>query len=32
MGYIGQKFWDLLWDIFIKSDGIYMTKTKGYIG
>ena len=23
MGYIGQKLWDILWDIFVKSYGIY---------
>ena len=32
MGYIGQKLWDILWDIFVKSYGVYLTKTKGYIG
>ena len=32
MGYIGQILWDVLWDIFVKSYGIYLPKTKGYIG
>ena len=32
MGYIVNKFWDILWDIFVKSFGLYFTKTKGYIG
>ena len=32
MGYMGQKLWDILWDIFVKSYGVYLTKTKGYIG
>ena len=38
-GYIRQnygiyraKLWDILWDIFVKSYEIYLTKTKGYIG
>ena len=32
MGYIGLTLWDILWDIFVKSYGVYLTKTKGYIG
>ena len=31
MGYIRQKLWAILWDIFVKSYEIYLTKTKGYI-
>ena len=31
MGYIGQTLCYILWDIFVKSYGIYLTKTKGYI-
>ena len=31
MGYIGQKLWDILWDIFFKSYGIYLLKALGYI-
>ena len=30
--YIGQKLWYILWDIFVKSYGIYLTKSKGYTG
>ena len=32
MGYTGKKLWDILWDIFVQSFGIYLAKTKGYIG
>ena len=32
MGYIGQKLWEILWDILVKSYGIYQSKTKGYFG
>ena len=31
MGYITQKLRDIPWDI-VKNYGIYLTKTKGYIG
>ena len=31
MGYIGQKLWDTLWDIFVKSYGIYFTKLRGIL-
>ena len=31
MGYIGQKSWDILRDIFFKSYGIYLLKAMGYI-
>ena len=31
MGYIVQTLWDILWDIFFKSYGIYLTKIKGYL-
>ena len=32
MGYIVHKLWDLLWVIFVKSYGLYLTKTRGHIG
>ena len=32
MGYIGQTLRDIVWDIFVKSYGIHLPKTKGYIG
>ena len=32
MGYIGQKLWDIPWDIFVKSYGIYLTKMRGIFG
>ena len=32
MGYIGKQLWEILWDIFVKSYGIYYSKTKGYFG
>ena len=32
MGYIGEKSWDIIRDIFFKSYGIFLPKTKGYIG
>ena len=32
IGYIGQKLWDKLWDIFVKSYGIYLTKLRGILG
>ena len=31
LGYIRQKLWDTLWDIFVKSYGIYFCKTMGFI-
>ena len=32
MGYIRPKLGDVLWDIFIKSCGIYLTKIRGIKG
>ena len=32
MAYEGQTLWDIVWDILVKSHGIYLTKIKGYIG
>ena len=31
MGYIGEKSWDTLTDIFFKSYGIYLLQAMGYI-
>ena len=31
MGYIGEKSWDILTDIFFKSYGIYLLQAMGYI-
>ena len=31
MRFMGQKLWDILWDIFVKTYCIYLTKNKGYI-
>ena len=30
MGYIGEKSWDIIRDIFFKSYGIYLLKAMGY--
>ena len=32
VGYIRPKLGDILWDISVKSCGIYLTKTKGKMG
>ena len=32
MGYIEGYIFQKLWDIFVKSYGIYLPKAKGYIG
>ena len=32
MGISGKQLWDILWDIFVKSYGIYLTKIEGHIG
>ena len=32
MGYIVQKLWDILWDIFDKRYGIYLTKLRVILG
>ena len=32
VGYVRQKVGDILWDIFVKSYGIYLPKTMGILG
>ena len=33
MGYIGHTLWDILWDTFVSSYGIYLTKKlRGILG
>ena len=31
MGYTGHTLWDILWDIFVKSYGIYLAKYRIYL-
>ena len=31
-GYNGQILWDILWDIFVISYGIFLTKLRGILG